>query len=654
MDYNKAYDLVKNNRFCDLKLTIDDGTNKFIINVHKIILYSSCIYFEKLLIFGENYSNDIKIVVPNAYVTRDIIMKFYGQKINSGNYPEWKIYLESYRCYDFLGLEFDISDIRHLIVPEEGFELLLDVIELIGYNDETIKLLIKNLPENYDLKNLSKELLTEMIELSRNHYYIAKQYGVFYVYDLITHDVIKSIPTNVFSKKTKYSYGDLDISPDNNQIAYVSKGYNIVILSIDTAQILHVIKNNYYSTKLSYSPDSKKLAFNKSNEIFIIDTEYGSIINTFKTYQEISRMHYLNNDTILIVHEFSTNLSKVSRIKIYDTKTGNFIKNLIDCRYKINKLLCTEKYLVIVGCDYKIRLYNIETNNLNILEGHTNFISSICLNHNVTKLASSSYDGTIIIWDIKTGEKINIIQNIYNDNNDDNDDYDDNHNYYHHYNDDNDDNDDNDNNNDNNDNDDNDNNDNNDDNDDNDNNDNNDNNYDDNNDDNNDDDNDDNDNNDDNDDNDNDNDDNDDNDNDNDNNNNDDNYDDNDNNDNNDDDNDNNNNDDNYDDNNKLYCIFKNNMIIVDNIYYDNNINSDDNGYYHYIIDTLYDNNKYPRCVYWTDYKDQLMVKYNNCNVVMIEYNTGIVILKKKYHDPPMYYFYRDNEKFVHKIKKII
>ncbi|AGD92855.1 putative BTB/POZ domain-containing protein [Megavirus lba] len=637
MNYDKAYDLVKNNHFCDLKLTIDDGTNKFVINVHKIILYSSCIYFEKLLMFGENQLNDILMMVPNAYVTRDIIMNFYGQKINSGSYPEWKIYLESYRCYDFLGLEFDISDIRHLIVPEEGFELLLDVIELIGYNDETIKLLITNLPENYDLKKLPKELLTEMIELSRNHYYIAEKYDELYVCNLITHDIIKKIPICDFSEETKHEYGDIILSPDNSQIAYVSEENNIVIWSIDTAQILHTIKINYYATKLSYSPDSKNLAFNKSNEIFIIDTEYGSIINTFKTYQKISQIRYLNNDKILIVHEFSKNLRvKVSRIKIYDIKTGNFVKNLIDCRYKINKLLCTEKYLVIIGCDYKIRLYNIETNNLNILKGHTKFIADICFNQNATKLASSSYDGIIIIWDIETGEKINTIQNIINNNNNNNNDDGNN-------NDDNDNDDNDDNGNDNDDNDDN-------------------NNYDDNDDDDNDDDDDDNDDNgnddNDNDDNDDDDDDNDDDDNDDNNNDNNDN-DDNDNDDNDNDDDDNNDDDNDNDDNNndsddKLFCIFRKNMNIIDNIYYDNDTNSYDNGYYYYVMNSFYRYTKYPKSICWTDYKDQLMVKYDNYDIVLMEYNTGIITQNIKHFDSLMHYFYRDNEKLVDKIKIII
>jgi len=60
------------------------------------------------------------------------------------------------KCYDFFGLDHDFSLISDLNIPAEGFELLLDVVDLIGYNDQTIKLIIKNMPEEYSLKNSPK------------------------------------------------------------------------------------------------------------------------------------------------------------------------------------------------------------------------------------------------------------------------------------------------------------------------------------------------------------------------------------------------------------------------------------------------------------------------------------------------------------------
>src|SRR4029077_8621165 len=116
MDYYKLQKSLQNNLFTDIKLTINDSKNKITVGLHKIILYSSCIYFEKLLTsFREKQLNEIIIEVPNTFVTYDIIMSFYGQKTNSGNLPEWEHLLESFRCCDFLGLPFDVSLINNLI-----------------------------------------------------------------------------------------------------------------------------------------------------------------------------------------------------------------------------------------------------------------------------------------------------------------------------------------------------------------------------------------------------------------------------------------------------------------------------------------------------------------------------------------------------------
>ncbi|AVL94425.1 putative BTB/POZ domain-containing protein [Moumouvirus australiensis] len=453
MNYNKAYELVKNNQFSDLELTINDSVNKLVVNVHKIILYSSCIYFEKILTFGKNYPNNIEILVPNTFVIYDIIMSFYKQKTNSGNYPEWKNYLESYRCHDFLGLKFDISGIRHLIVPEEGFELLLDIIELIGYTDETIRLLIKNLPEKYDLKKFPKELLSQMMVLSQNHYCIKAKKKYLHVYDITTGDIVKRIPVGDISSEDIKTYGKIIVLPDNNRIVYMTTNNNIVICSLDNIKKSYVIKNKYYNTSISYLPDSKKICFKTDKKIKIIDTESGNIINSFtcitenpETYnQVISHISYLNEKEIIVVEKYKKNTTRLSfsEIKIFNTITGHYIKNIMNCDYEINKIRSVEKYLAILGYGTYIILLNLETNNIKILRAHTKYIKDIYFNHEGTMLASLSHDGTIIIWEVETGQILYTVpifcsyENKYICNNSENnkgdynvsDDNDDNHNY---------------------------------------------------------------------------------------------------------------------------------------------------------------------------------------------------------------------------------
>ena len=152
MNYDKLYYYLKEKILTDLTLTLFDGINEISISAHKNILSVACVYFEKLLTnCKEKNSNNITINVPNTHVSYDIIMSFYHQKTNIGNLPHWKHLLESFKCYDFFGLEMDPKLLFDLEIPSEGFELLLEVIELIGYDEDMIKLINKNIPNEYDL-----------------------------------------------------------------------------------------------------------------------------------------------------------------------------------------------------------------------------------------------------------------------------------------------------------------------------------------------------------------------------------------------------------------------------------------------------------------------------------------------------------------------
>jgi WD40 repeat protein len=167
MNYGKLYESINKNKFIDLTLILTDGINQEIhMNLHKIILYSSSIYFEKLLTVAKEANfNSISINVPNVYVSYDIIMSFYGQKTNIGNLPNWKYLLESFKCNDFFGLTNDLDLLKNLVVPAEGFELLLDVIDFVGYTNPMIKLLNKNLPPAYDLSKFPLALRERMLKV---------------------------------------------------------------------------------------------------------------------------------------------------------------------------------------------------------------------------------------------------------------------------------------------------------------------------------------------------------------------------------------------------------------------------------------------------------------------------------------------------------
>src|ERR1700722_5192317 len=99
MNLTESYYMLQQKLFVDLTLTLkDDDNNQLILDVHKYVLYLSGDYFKKLLTFNKNISNNIPIIVSNIYIAYDVIMSFYGQQTNKGDFPKWKHILELYIC----------------------------------------------------------------------------------------------------------------------------------------------------------------------------------------------------------------------------------------------------------------------------------------------------------------------------------------------------------------------------------------------------------------------------------------------------------------------------------------------------------------------------------------------------------------------------
>ncbi len=152
MDSNKLRDFLTNKRYTDIELVFSNSTHQITMGAHKAILASSCQYFGKMF----NFNGDItttKIIVDEPNIAYDIILSFYGINSNSSNYPEWQYILEIFKTRQFFCLDNDVSKLYGLVVPPEGFDLLLEVASQfdIMTDRKLLRSIKKNLPEKYDL-----------------------------------------------------------------------------------------------------------------------------------------------------------------------------------------------------------------------------------------------------------------------------------------------------------------------------------------------------------------------------------------------------------------------------------------------------------------------------------------------------------------------
>ena len=358
MNYVKLHNLT------DLTLTLFDGINKISINVHKNILYSSCIYFEKLLTnCKEKNSNNITINVPNTHLSYDIIMSFYHQKTNIANLPPWKHLLESCKCYDFFGLEMDPKLLFDFEIPADGFELLLEVIELIGYDEDMIKLINKNIPDEYDLSKFPKELLINMLEAGRS-YHIVSGSGdkSIKIWDVETGELVRTLEGHTGIVLS------VCYSPDNKQIASGSADQSIKIWNAETGKLVRTLDGHTnWVHSVCYSPDDKRIASGSFDQsIKIWDTETGKLIRTLDGHTDWVRSVCYSPDNKRIASGSADN-----SIKIWDAETGQLVRTLV---------------------------------------GHTDMVLSVCYSPDNKRIASGSADNSIKIWDAETGELVRTLE----------------------------------------------------------------------------------------------------------------------------------------------------------------------------------------------------------------------------------------------------
>ena len=234
MDLTELYETFNTELFTDVTLILTDEHREIKLRLHKIVLYSACIYFKKLLTnFKEKDSNEIIIIVPNAYVTYDIIMSFYGQKTNIGNIPKWKHLLESVKCKDYLGLKYDYFIIKGIRVPEEGFELLLEICELLDYHNDILKTIMKNIPKGYDLRKISIELKRKIMEVHDYRIVSQSHDNSIKIWNAETGSLIRTLKFPGDGHVLSVSY-----SPDNKRIASQTSNYCIQIWNAQTCDTI--------------------------------------------------------------------------------------------------------------------------------------------------------------------------------------------------------------------------------------------------------------------------------------------------------------------------------------------------------------------------------------------------------------------------------
>ncbi|AVL94194.1 putative BTB_POZ domain-containing protein [Megavirus vitis] len=343
----------------DLVIDLEDGINKLGFGTNRNIMSESCQYFEKLLSWDK--SNRINILVPNVYVMRDIIMSFHNDIRQTGEYPEWEYTLIAHQCYDFLGLYYE--KFYQTIVPSNQFDRLLDHIDTIGYDNKTIKLLLRNMPLDYDISQFPPELIDEMYKLVTKCKIITiNEVGIpmFYNSKNKKYENTLNCPKGPVSgyKMNKIIYGSI------KKYIVFTNNENVCIWSTEDNKILHKIPNNFYDgyvVCMKFMNNDAKLCIIYSRTFKILDTITWTIVydhckNGYSNHW-IKNGHISNCDKFLIYTE--KNIVGFDKIIIWDILNKKIIYTFQQEDIQTVGFSPNSKFLACVSDDM-VSIYNIE------------------------------------------------------------------------------------------------------------------------------------------------------------------------------------------------------------------------------------------------------------------------------------------------------
>lgn len=335
--------LFNNQLLSDLTLLLVDANIVIELPVHKCILHANCPYFKGM--FDGRYCSDSKqvVTVSNSQMAQDIIASFYGIELPVEGY-NFQQMLDLYICRDFFGLEF--QSYKKFVVPVEHYNDLIKVIDTIGYNDETMRILVDNLSIEYDLTNLSIDLLKIFMQNIVGYRIIYKSGSYIFIKNLLS-GVSEALYYGTYQSEFLYVKEKNWLIVTGQNILTIINLDNNCEKEIYCKKYDNSIKNIFYSIKqdqlyIIFSDDNYERNGHFDNTLIIIDTNNFETVKKHQVpclkYQSMSTNgKYLvgsaNQFKIVYVGDYDSTINfRIDMNNIFFTATSDLI-------YSIGKII---------------------------------------------------------------------------------------------------------------------------------------------------------------------------------------------------------------------------------------------------------------------------------------------------------------------------
>ncbi|MBW4486137.1 MAG: hypothetical protein KME14_26750 [Tildeniella torsiva UHER 1998/13D] len=219
--------------------------------------------------------------------------------------------------------------------------------------------------------------------------------------------------------KTLYGHAGwvsaIAFSPDGQTLASGSSDKTVRLWNVRSGECLQTLEGHTQRVKsVAFHPQGAIIASGSDDHtVKLWDVATGSCVQTLTGHTDWVLSVAFSPDGTLVA---SGNGDRT--IKLWDVQTGDCVSTLEGHSDRVRSIAFSPLSKGVHGGivlasgseDYSVKLWDIQSRAyLQTLKGHDQIVWMITFNHNGQQMASCSDDGTICIWDSKTGERLKIL-----------------------------------------------------------------------------------------------------------------------------------------------------------------------------------------------------------------------------------------------------
>lgn len=200
---------------------------------------------------------------------------------------------------------------------------------------------------------------------------------------------------------------NIKFSPDGSNFAATSHSTIKIWDANSGTELFTFEKSPEVVFSLCYSHDGKYLAVGESKKISIWEVSTGNIIKTIKGIKTpVYSLAFSNDDKLIVSGEGNDEFEGTYKASLWNVETGKKIKDISESNKRFSSIEFSpdDKY-ILFGTDKIIKKIEVETaKEILNFQAHERWIVSVEFSKDNNRIISTSEDGTIKVWDNKTGK----------------------------------------------------------------------------------------------------------------------------------------------------------------------------------------------------------------------------------------------------------